>query len=110
MTTQNDLMVTETKELCEYPEFPQSEIPAKADCFGYYYMAMDQLCNIAESFGIYGKGRSFACNAFGGDKGRKPVHIDRQTREWKQGGKRIKKFVRILAVEKFFEEEGLLWK
>ena len=110
MTTQNDQMVTGTKDLCEYPEFPIGKTPSKADCFGYYFMSMNQLCNIAESFRIPGKGRSFACNAFGGDKGHIPVQIGRQTWEWKKDWKKYRKFVRILAVVRFFEEEKLPWK
>ncbi|MCD4671108.1 MAG: hypothetical protein K8R77_00460, partial [Anaerolineaceae bacterium] len=57
-----------------------------------------------------GQGRSIACNAFGGDKGKIPVQTERQTWEWKQGGHRIKKFVLISAVEKYFQEAGIDWK
>jgi hypothetical protein len=71
---------------------------------------MAQLCRISKSFGIRGKGKSFACNAFGGDNGDKAVQADRQARVWTKGGYREKKFVLIRAVERFFEEEGLNWK
>ena len=90
-----------------YPEYPSPEIPTKADCEGFTYMSMKQLCNISESLG---KSRSFACDAFGGDKGKYDVQIDRKARKWDGKGKRVKKFVLVSAVEKFFEEAGLNWK
>jgi addiction module HigA family antidote len=109
------MMVAETKEtycieLDEYPDYPAARTPTKSDCVGYKYMSMAQLCNIAESFGIQRKGRSFACNAFGGDRGALLKPSDRQCYEWRKGGYRIKRFVLISAVEKFFKVEGLPWK
>lgn len=93
--------------LDKYPEYPSAKIPTKADCKGYTYMSMVQLCNISESLG---KSRSFACNAFGGDKGKYDVQSDRKARKWYGGGKSVVKFVLISAVEEFFEEERLNWK
>ncbi|MAT45441.1 MAG: hypothetical protein CL609_24195 [Anaerolineaceae bacterium] len=93
--------------LNEYPEVPASEFPTKMDCVGYTYMSMVQLCNISEAFG---NGRSSACNAFGGDNGAIPVQADRQTWVWNQSGHSRKKFVKIRAVLKYFEEVGLDWK
>ena len=106
MSDNFDQGVTGTLELLEYPGYPSADFPTKADCEGYTYMSMVQLCNISEKFG---KGRSDACNAFGGDKGKIPVEPERQAREWKQGGYRRKKFVLISAVEKYFQEVGIDW-
>jgi hypothetical protein len=107
MNKRMDQKVTGYKELDEYPDYPAAETPTKADCAGYTYMSMVQLCNISESLG---KSRSFACNAFGGDNGDRAVQADRQAWVWSKGGKRVKKFVLIRAVVRFFEEEGLGWK
>lgn len=92
--------------LDKYPDYPSTKTPSKADCDGYTYMSMVQLCNISESLG---KSRSFACNAFGGDKGKYEVELARKARKWYGGGKRTVKFVLIRAVEEFFKEEGLNW-
>ena len=107
MTNRFDQKVTGTLELLEYPEYPSADKPTKADCEGYTYISMKQLCNISEK---YGQGRPIACNAFGGDKGKIPVQPERQTWEWKQGGHKIKKFVLISAAEKYFREAGIDWK
>ncbi len=106
MATRSDQKVTGYRELEEYPDYSPSETPTRADCARYTYMSMVQLCNISE---FLGKSRSFACNAFGGDNGDRAVQADRQAWVWSKGGKRVKKFVLIRAVEKFFEEEGLDW-
>ena len=110
METRSDQKVTGYRELHEYPEFPEGKAPSKADCKRYTYMSMAQLCKISKNFGIRGKGGSFACNAFGGDKGAIPVQSDRQAWWWYKGRKSPVKFVLIRAVERFFEEEGLPWK
>lgn len=107
MINSNDQKVTGTLELLEYPEFPSADEPTKADCEGYTYISMKQLCNISVK---NDQGRSIACNAFGGDKGKIPVQPERQTWEWKQGGHKIKKFVLISAAEKYFREAGIDWK
>lgn len=99
--------VTGYQELLEYPDYPAAEFPTKADCDGYIYMSMKQLCNISEA---HGQKRPPACNAFGGDNGDIPVQPDRQAWIWKQPGHRIKKFVLISAVEKYFHEVGIEWK
>jgi len=102
-----DQKVTGYKKLEEYPDYPTTDTTTKADCAGYTFMSMVQLCNLSESLG---KSRSFACNAFGGDNGDRAVQADRQAWVWNKGGKRVKKFVLIRAVVRFFEEEGLGWK
>ena len=107
METRYDQKVTGYRELSEYPEYPAAKTPTKMDCVGYTYMSMVQLCNISESFG---KSRSFACNAFGGDKRAIPVQSDRQAWIWNKGGKQIKKFVKIWAVVNFFRDEGFNWE
>ena len=107
ITNRYDQKVTGYIELIEYPDYPSSEYPTKADCEGYTYISMKQLCNISEQ---YGQSRSIACNAFGGDKGKIPVQPDRQTWEWKQGGHKRKKFVLISAAEEYFREAGIDWK
>ncbi len=106
LATRFDEKVTGYRELNEYPDYPANDRPSKADCEGFTFMSMVQLCNLSEKFG---KSRSFACNAFGGDKGNRPVQADRQAWVWLKGGKRVKKFVLIRAVERFFEEEGFYW-
>jgi len=68
-------------------------------------MAMAQLCNISHNFGINGKGKSFACNPFGGDNGEVAVQADRQAHVWMKRGHRIKKFVLIRAVEIFLKKK-----
>ncbi len=110
MPTRSDQKVTGYIELKEYPDYPPVKTPAKAHCEGYKFMSMAQLCRISKSFGIRGKGTSFACNAFGGDNGDIAVQADRQAWVWKKGGKSPVKFVLVRAVERFFEEEGLNWK
>ncbi len=107
MTNRFDQKVTGTLELLEYPEYPSADEPTKADCEGYTYISMKQLCNISVK---YEQGRPIACNAFGGDGGKIPVQPERQTWEWKQGGHKIKKFVLISAAEKYFREAGIDWK
>lgn len=110
MNERMDQKVTGYRELEEYPDYPAAKIPTKADCKGYTYMSMKQLCDVADSFDIFRKGKSFACAAFGGDKGAIPVQADRQSWVWLKGGKRVKKFILIRAAIRFFEEEGLDWK
>jgi hypothetical protein len=94
------------KELEFYPHFPDEDLPTKADCAGYIYMSMVQLCNLAEE---KGQGRSSACNAFGGDNGDIPVIASRQAYWWYGEGHRKKKFVLITAVEQYFREVGIEW-
>lgn len=101
-----DQKVTGTLDLKEYPEYPVGEFPSKADCSGFIFMSMNQMCNISEKAG---HGRSAACHAFGGDRGKIPVQPDRQTWEWKQGGHRIRKFVFVSAVAWYFQEVGIDW-
>jgi len=87
MNERMDQKVTGYKELDEYPDYPAAETPTKADCAGYTYMSMVQLCNISESLG---KSRSFACNAFGGDNGDRAVQWSGFLRKKDWGGsKRI---------------------
>lgn len=102
-----DQKITGTIELVEYPEYPAVDEPTKADCKGYTYISMKQLCNLSVKFN---QSRSIACNAFGGDGGRIPVIPERQTWEWKQGGHKVKKFVLISAAEQYFREAGIDWK
>jgi hypothetical protein len=107
MINRFDQKVTGTLELLQYPDYPSANEPTKADCEGYTYISMKQLCNISVK---YEQGRPIACNAFGGDGGKIPVQPERQTWEWKQGGHKIKKFVLISAAEKYFREAGIDWK
>ena len=74
---------TDYIELDEYPEFPANKEPSKADCVGYTYMSMVQLCNLSKRLG---KSRGFAYNAFGGDRGKYKVDPDRMTRAYLKGG------------------------
>lgn len=107
LTNRFDQKVTGYLELLAYPDFPFPKYPTKADCQGYTYISMVQLCNISEKFG---QTRRIACNAFGGDNGDIPVQPDRQAWKWKQPGHKRKKFVLICAVEKYFQEAGIDWK
>ena len=107
MTSRFDQKVTGYKELIEYPNFPSSEYPTKADCDGFTYISMVQLCNIAEK---NNQKRKTACDAFGGDNGDIPVQSDRQAWKWNQPGHQRKKFVLISAAEKYFQEAGIDWK
>jgi hypothetical protein len=91
-------------EISEYPETPANDYPTRAECEGFLYISMVQLCNIAQSLG-YPKNRAY--RAFGGDKGKYPVIRDRQTR-W-VGGHARKKFVLISAVDRYFLELGIDW-
>ena len=107
MENRLDQKVTRYRELIEYPDYPAAEFPTKADCAGYIYISMKQLCNISEA---HSQKRSPACNAFGGDNGDIPVQPDRQAWKWKQPGHRIKKFVLIRAVVNYFHEVGIEWR
>lgn len=107
MTNRYDQKVTGYKELIEYPDYPSPEYPTKADCEGYTFISMVQLCNIAEKFN---QKRKIACDAFGGDNGDIPVQSDRQAWKWNQPGHKRKKFVLISAAEKYFREVGIDWK
>jgi len=97
MDKENTEFVIGYLELPEYPDFPSQKFPTKADCEGYEYITMVQLCNIAEK---HGRGRPSACNAFGGDKGNRPVAPERQARIAR--GHRPWKFVLVNAAEKYF--------
>ncbi len=87
--------------LSRTPATPLNKIPTRHECKSYEFMTMAQLCNIAESNGI---GRSKACNAFGGDKGKHKVIIERMART--DG---IRKYVLVSAVFDYFEELGINW-
>lgn len=106
MTNRSDYFVTGYQELSEYPEYPANKVPSQADCEGYTYISMVQLCNISEK---YGQTRSKACNAFGGDKGKLPVAPERQAWVWGQGGYQVKKFVLVSAAKDYFREVGIHW-
>jgi len=94
-------------ELEDYPDYPATDKPSKSECKGYTFMSMVQVCNLAETFG---KSRGFAHRAFGGDRGAIKVQSDREPWFWEKGGKKVKKFVLVRAVERFFEEEGFDWR
>ena len=89
-------------ELKSPPATPPNKIPTRQECEGYDYMFMTQLCNIAEfKFNI---GRSKACNAFGGDKGKHKVISVRKARIYDG-----RKYVLVSAVIDYFAELGLDW-
>jgi hypothetical protein len=87
------------------PEVPAQWKPTRSQCSGYDYMSMVQLCNIAEKFGMT---RSFACNAFGGDKGKYKVEPARMARAVMIGNI-LRKFVLTSAVAEFFSENNIPW-
>jgi len=107
MTNRSEYLVTGYQELPEYPEYPANKYPSQADCEGCTYISMAQLCEISQK---NGQGRSKACNAFGGDKGKFPVAPERQAWVWSKGGYRVKKFVLVSAAKDYFREVGINWR
>ena len=87
------------------PDFPPQPTPTQHECDGYQYMTMVQLCNIAEK---HGRTRGFACNAFGGDKGKYRVEPNRMARAVMIGNK-LRKFVLVSAVKDFLSENNIKW-
>lgn len=87
--------------LSSLPSIPSEYYPTRNQCFGYEFMTMVQFCNIAESHGV---GRSRACNAFGGDRGKYQVISDRMARVFNG-----RKFVLVRVVDKYFKELGVDW-
>ncbi len=85
----------------KFPSIPGQGTPTREECFGYEFMTMVQFCNIAEEHGI---GRSRACNAFGGDRGKYQVISDRLARVFNG-----RKFVLVRAVDEYFKELGIDW-
>lgn len=106
MATEIDGRVTGYLYLTEYPEASPQDYPTKADCKGYKFMSMVQLCNIADA---HGQSCSSVCNAFGGDKGDIPVQPDRQAWKWNGSGHKRVKFVQVSAVEDYFKIIGIDW-
>ncbi len=87
--------------LDKFPSIPSQITPTHDECFGYEFMTMVQFCKIAMSHGI---GRSRACNAFGGDRGKYQVISDRMARVFNG-----RKFVLIRAVDMYFKQIGIEW-
>jgi hypothetical protein len=104
MANQFDGRVAGYIELSEYPDFPSQKFPTKADCAGYKYISMKQLCALAEH---HDHSLHAACDAFGGNKGRIAVQPDRQARYI--AGHQTKKFVLVSAVEDYFKILGIKW-
>ena len=86
------------------PATPPQGTPTRLECEGYEYMTMVQLCNISEAHGM---GRSKACNAFGGDRGKYKVQSVRMARLPKNQPKR--KYVLVSAVIDYFAEIKVTW-
>ena len=91
--------------LAEFPDVPDEKIriPTRQQCWELKYIYMTQLCNIAEHFGI---GRSAACNAFGGNRGREDVCDERKPYEIMAGAKK-RKFVKSSAAICYFCKMGI---
>jgi hypothetical protein len=87
--------------LAEIPSNPLQSTPTRDECFGYEFMMMVQLCNIAEKYNI---SRFKACKSFGGDKGKYQVITDRMARVVG-----IRKYVLIRAADQYFKEMGISW-
>jgi hypothetical protein len=97
--------VTGYLELPELPKTPPVKTPTRAQCEGYEFISMVQLCNIAEKFtGI----RPPACRAFGGDNGKIPVRPERQARV-SYYGRKLRKFVLVSAAADYFAEVRIDW-
>lgn len=101
---QNNELVSGYVELNEYPRIPPQKVPTRADCEGYEFISMVQLCNIAQE---NQRSRSSACRAFGGDNGSIPVIPERQARV--SYGHRPWKFVLVSAADDYFSEVGIGW-
>jgi len=86
------------------PDTPPQDTPTRLECEGYEYMTMVQLCNISEAHGM---GRSKACNAFGGDRGKYNVQSERMARVPKDQPKR--KYVLVRAVIDYFAGLNVIW-
>jgi hypothetical protein len=89
------------------PETPDRAIKVlkQADCVGYEYMEMVQLCDIAEK---NGKTRGWAHNAFGGDRGKIHVEPARMARAaWV--GRKLRKYALVSAVIDYFKDSGIQW-
>ena len=84
---------------------PNMELPTLELCKFYQYITMVQLCNLAQSFG---RSRSSACNAFGGDNGLIFTLPERQARV--RGIGKNKKLVLVSAAEEYFKEIGFIWE
>ncbi len=87
--------------LKQKPEIPANESPTKKESEEFEYITMVQMCNITERKGL---GRSKACNAFGGDKGKFDVLSVRKARIFGD-----RKYVLVSAVIDYFNELGLSW-
>lgn len=98
------VLVKEYRKLPFLPDVPNSLAPTKAERQHYQFMSMVQLCNIVEKFG---KKRSFAHNAFGGNKGEKLVIPERQA--WWVDGYPTNKYVLVSAADAFLSEVGIEW-
>lgn len=85
------------------PSTPIEKYPLIYKCKDFEFMKMSQLCEIAERHGL---GRSPACNAFGGDRGKFKVSNDRQARAVKHG-KTVRKFVLSTAAITYLAEKGI---
>ena len=85
------------------PPTPQEKYPSKEECLKYEYIKMAQLCEISQRKGF---GRSRACNAFGGDKGKYKVVSERQVRAVAHKTQ-PRKFVLTAAAVKYLLELGI---
>jgi len=96
LTRINSYIYLDTK-----PRTPLQDAPTREQCFGFEFMSMVQFCNVAV---VHGVGRSRACNAFGGDRGKYQVISDRMARAYNG-----RKFVLIRAVDEYFKQLGIDW-
>ena len=85
------------------PPTPEEQLPSKKKCEQFEYIQMSQLCRIDPR----GRGRlNWACEAFGGDRGRNDVTPDRMARAVKHG-KSVRKYVLTRAAIDYLKEVGI---
>jgi hypothetical protein len=101
----NKVLATGYNEIPFAPPVPIQEIPTKAECQGYQFISMVQLCKIATE---HNWSLHTACSAFGGDNGGHQVIPERQAWEAPHNNKPWK-FVLLSAVEAYFTEIGIDW-
>lgn len=88
------------------PDVPEEKFPSKQECCKFEYIKMAQLCEIAEKKGL---GRSKACNAFGGDRGKYLVVSERMARAVKHKSLPRKYVLSSVAIEYLAENGVFEW-
>jgi hypothetical protein len=85
------------------PPTPKKPYPTKNECEKFEFIKMSQLCEITQRHGL---GRSPACEAFGGDRGRNKVSPERQARAVEHK-KSVRKYVLTTAAIEYLRQVGI---